>query len=456
MESKIFKAYDIRGIYPIELNEETARLIAQTFLKILSQQLNKPIKDLKISICRDARQSSEPLMNVVRETFLEYGVAVDDFNLISINDFYFSVGYYKYDGGIMATASHNPSEYGGFKMVMLNPEDKASIEFISGQELYVELTKLNFPLNDQKVEGKLQKKDLKKDYLKNLLSSADIKKIKPLKVVVDTGNGMMGLLIPELFKNLPCELIHLFPELDSNFPNRPPNPLEPGASNKLAQKVLEEKADLGVIFDVDGDRMFLVDEKGNFLRGDMVLLLLAKSMLHLHPGAGIAYNLICSHAVKDLVAKWGGRPIRSEVGYLNLARHMREQGGVMSGEVSGHFAFKDNYYADSGFIALLLALQAISMDGRKLSEMIKDFTLYSRADELNIQVQDINAELDKIKNKYRDNILDEIDGITVEFPDWWFNVRPSNTEPLLRITVEANSAVEVKKHQQEIMDIINS
>ena len=200
----------------------------------------------------------------------------------------------------------------------------------------------------------------------------------------------------------------------------------------------------------------MVDEKGNFIRGDIVLLLIARAMLVKHPSSAIAYNLICSHAVPEFIEKWGGKPIRSEVGYYNLTKHMREEDGIMSGEVSGHFAFRDNYYTDSGFIALVLAIQALSEDGRKFSEVIKEYQLYSRGDEINLKVDDIKSKLDKIKTHYRDNIKDEIDGITVEFTDWWFNIRPSNTEPLLRITVEAANKEELKKRQEEVLSIIKN
>lgn len=456
MEQSIFKAYDIRGIYPTELNEADVELIAQAYLKFISETLNKPIKDLKIAVGQDIRKSSEPLMKVAVRIFLSYGVTVYDYGLMSINDYYFVVGYHKYDGGFMATASHNPAEYGGFKMVVDSKKYDDSLEFINGKTLFETLTKLNFPLSDEKIQGKLIKSSFKEDHLQHIFKFIDLKKIKPLTVVVDTGNGMNGLLIPAIFKQLPCKLIHLFPELDGRFPNRCPNPLVENASSKLATKVKEVKADLGVIYDVDGDRMFLVDELGNFIRGDMVLLLLAKAILKEHPGSGIAYNLICSHAVPELITKWGGQPIRSEVGYMNLARHMREHNGIMSGEVSGHFAFRDNYYADSGFISLLLTLEAISEDGRPLSAIIKEFSLYARNDEVNIRVKSIEEKLEKVRQKYKDNIKDEIDGLTVEFNDWWFNVRPSNTEPLLRITVEANNQELVNKYSKDLIKFINN
>ena len=455
INSGIFKAYDIRGVYPKELDEQNANLIAQAYLKTLSEKLSKKIKDLKIAVCQDNRVSSAPLMAEVVKVFLEYGVSVDDLEQLSINDYYFSVGYYKYDGGIMATASHNPPEYGGFKMTTKNTEYDNSIDFLSGIELYQKLQDLDFPLSDEKLPGSIQKKDVLGDHLKHILSFIDTSKIKKLKVVVDTGNGMTGLMIPKIFEKLPCDLFHIFSELDGSFPNRAPNPLTRGATDELAKKVLEEKADLGVIFDVDGDRMFLVDEKGNLVRGDMVLLILSKPMLEKNPSLGVVYNLICSHAVKDLVTRWGGKPIRSEVGYRNLARHMREEGGIVSGEVSAHFAFRDNFYADSGFIAMVLALEAISNDGRALSEIVKDFQLYAKSDELNFVVDSSPIELAKFKNAYKENLLDEIDGLTFEFDSWWFNVRSSNTEPLLRLTVEAKSKELLAEKVKELEALID-
>ena len=411
---------------------------------------------MKIAVGRDSRLSSEPLLKKATEVFLSYGAEVHDYGLMSSNDYYFVIGKYGYDAGLMATASHNPPEYGGFKMALANQDYPDSIDFLSGQTLYQTLRSISpTPAKPAgKPVGQLISKDYKADHLAHIFSFIDKSKIKPLKVVVDSGNGMTAIMIPEIFKRLPGQLTHLFSELDGNFPNRPPNPLTPGAPDKLIAKVLETKSDLGVMYDIDGDRMFLVDEAGNFIRGDMILLLLAKAMLAKNPGAGIAYNLICSHAVPELITKWGGRPLRSEVGYMNLARHMREQGGIMSGEVSAHFAFKDNFYADSGYIALLLVLQTISQDGRSLSAIIKDYTLYFRADEYNIKVDSVEAKLAKIRDRYQTNIRDEMDGLTVEFADWWFNVRASNTEPLLRITVEANTKELLDAKQKELVEFI--
>jgi phosphomannomutase len=456
LDKSIFKAYDIRGVYPDQLDEKTAEYIACAFLRLLEKKLNRPAEKLKIVIGRDFRKASEPLTRAAVKKFLSLGATVVDLGLISTNDYYFAMGYYGYDGGVMSTASHNPPEYGGFKLTVRNPLLPKRFEFISGQQLLGEVEQIKTLPQATSATGQLLKKDVFDKHLEHIFSFVNLDKIKPLKIVIDIGNGMTGLMIPRIFKSLPGDIIQLFSDLDADFSNRSPNPLSPGAWSQASAKVLEEKADLGVMFDVDGDRIFLINEKGGFIRGDMTLLLLAASMLKKNPGAGIVYNLICSHAVKDLVAKWGGRPIRSEVGYMNLARHMSEEDGIMSGEVSGHFAFRDNFYSDNAYIALVLALETISEDGRPLSAIIADYELYQKADEINLQVDDIAGSLDKIRQHFKDSIKDEIDGLTVEFKDWWFNVRPSNTEPLLRITVEAKTIEQLGARQKEILQILES
>jgi len=450
MNRSIFKAYDIRGIYPEEINEEAARKIAQAYLLRLKNKTGKDFKDLKIVVSQDARLSSKNLAEAVIEEFLTYGVNVDDLGVTSVNDIYVAVGLNGYDGGLIATASHNPANYGGFKMAGI---DNGSIEFLRGAEIEKLLDQVLPPTTETR--GVRRAVDLSEEHLQHILSFIDVKNIRPLKVVVDAGNGTMGLLTPRLFAKTIANLIPLFFEPDGNFPNRPPNPLAENAFAKLADKIKAENADFGIIFDADGDRMFLVDELGNFVPGDMILLLLAKRMINKNPGTGIVYNLICSKAVPELVTKWGGKAIRSEVGYLNLARHMQEEGGEMSGEVSAHFAFKHNFYADSGFIAMALVLEALSLDSRPLSEIIKEFKLYYRGFEVNFKVESIAAAIALAEEHYQKNVRDKIDGLTVEFPDWWFNLRGSNTEPLLRLTVEAENEEVWRLKRDEVLEVIN-
>lgn len=454
LNESIFKSYDIRGIYPNDLNEVVAEDIAQCYLKFVARKRNKQLKDLVIVVGRDIRVSSEPLTDKIIEVFLRYGVSVMDVGLCSINDIYFATGYYQYDGGIMATASHNPAAYGGLKMIVLNRENQSKVDIINGQDILQEIKRNQLPLTDQWFKGHSERIDIKEDIIKHIMSFVNLKNIKPFKIVIDIGGGMNGPVIKKIFEKLPIELIPLFFKYDPTFSCRPPNPLTAGASEIISHKVLETNADFGVMFDVDGDRMFLLDETGRFVKGDMTLLLLAKAVLEKNPGQGVAYNLICSHAVPEFITKWGGRPLRSEVGYINLARHMLEGDGIISGEVSGHYAFKENYFADSGYLALLFVLQTLSEDGRKLSKIIDEYSLYARGDEINLEVTNIEDKLSLIRDYFKDNILDEVDGITVEFANWWFNVRASNTEPLLRITVEAQDESKLKERQAEILEVI--
>lgn len=453
INQSIFRSYDIRGLYPDQISPDVASEIARAYIYLISQKLDKQVSELKIAVGRDIRQASEPLSKAFIQACLELGVDVDDLGLISVNDIYFATGYYKYDGGVIMTASHNPSGYGGMKMVYLDPKRVDSVSVVSGKDILKNL-ETSRDLGAADKQGALGKRQIFDDHLDHILSFVDKNKIKPLKIVVDSGNGMNAKLAKAVLEELGCGVVELFSEPDGNFPNRAPNPLESGAHQKCADKVLETEADLGVMFDVDGDRMFLVDEKGNFVRGDETLILLAKSMLDKNPGAAIAYNLVCSHAVPEFISKWGGKPIRSEVGYKSLARYMKENDGVMSGEVSGHFAFAKNYYTDNGFMAMALAVETISQAGRSLSELIEEFKLYYRGDEVNLKVEDVQTKLNLIREHYRENIFDEIDGITVELDDWWFNVRPSNTEPLLRVTVEAATKEELEKRTREVVSVI--
>lgn len=455
IEKSIFKAYDIRGLYPSQITPGSVKVIAKTYVYLLGKKLKKDASELKIALGYDIREASKPLGDVFIQTCLDLGVSVDDLGLMSVNDIYFATGYYKYDGGVMMTASHNPPGYGGMKMVYLDADADNVVGVISGKQIFEKLDEAQ-ELKTEDKKGELNQKEVLDDHLAHILKFVKKDKIKPLKVVIDSGNGMNGKLSKLALEKLGCHVIELFANPDGDFPNRAPNPLEKDAYKKCAQAVIENNADVGVMFDVDGDRMFLVDEDGKFIRGDEVLTLLAKSMLEKYPGVGIVYNLVSSHAVKELVAGWGGRAIRSEVGYKNLAHHMREEKGIMSGEVSGHFAFAENYYMDNGFIAMVLAMEAISQAGKSLSELISELKLYHRGDEVNLTVDDTQAKLDTIRQKYADNILDEIDGITVEFEDWWFNVRPSNTEPLLRVTVEAGTGEELKKRTMEVVGVIES
>jgi len=449
LNQEIFRSYDIRGVYPDELNEENAREISLLFLSLVCKRTGKQPEDLKIVVGRDIRDSSQALEKILMDTLISKGVRVNNIGLMSVDVIYFVVGKLEYDGGVMVTASHNPGKYGGYKMV------SKGVEWVRGIELWDHQNEKKDFLDSDK--GEIKSIDVWKEYLDHIFSFVNKDKIKPMKIVVDSGNGMAGIMISKIVELLPqIELIPLFFEPDGTFPSRNPNPLADNASAQLCEKVKEEKADLGFIYDADADRVFLIDENGKFLRGDQTLLVLAKPMLEKNPGLGIVYNLICSKNVRETVEKMGGKAIRSEVGYVNMGAHMKNNNGIMGGEVSAHFSFRDNYYADSGFIAFLLALESVSEDGFKLSEFIKENENWHRANEVNLEIEDKAGALNKIKKHYQENILDEIDGITVEFEDWWFNVRPSNTEPLLRVTIECRNEANIKERVEEVLNVIKS
>jgi len=436
MNPKIFKSYDIRGIYPDDLDEKTAFLAGQAYANLTGVK--------KVVIGRDMRIGSERLGESFAAGLIDQGVAVDDLGQMPIDAVYFATGYYEYDGGIYVTASHNPKEYNGFKMVV---RDKGT-EMIRGNQLYEFLRDKSFISKEPK--GEIKARDVISDYLKHVLSFADVEKIKPFKIVVDAGNGMAGKIMPLLFKKLLCELVALNFTLDGNFPAHPSNPLLPESRVQISQKVKEEKADFGIIMDGDTDRLFFVNEKGEFIQADTTLLVLAKYFLGKEPGAGIAYNAICSRAVREKVREWGGRPLRAAVGFVNVAKAMKDNGGVMGGEVSAHYCFRDNYYADSGFIAFMILLALISREGRKLSEIVAGLNPYYRLDEINIKTEKTEEIIAAAREKFKDGEQDELDGLTVEYKDWWVNIRPSNTEPLLRITIEGETKEIAEEKEKEI------
>ena len=451
----IFKSYDVRGIYPNEIDLPVVKRITQTFWRLVLEKSGHLSKARTIVLARDGRNSSPDIAKAIRETLLELGAEVYDLGAVSINEMYFAIGEQECAGGIMATASHNPPEYGGLKMVLGCRPETGALEFVGGKDIFQLLapdSEIETPANNP---GKLQEFSISEKYLAWILEKIADQKIKPFKIVLDAGNGMAGGMAKKLLEKMGCQIFDLFLEPDGNFPNRNPNPLVSGAVVQCGQMIREKQADFGVMFDADGDRLFLVDEQGKLVGGDMTLLLIAKTALLQNPGAGVVYNLICSHAVPELVNKWGGRAIRSEVGYRNLARHMLQEKGILSGEVSGHFAFKDHFYTDSAFLALALVVGALSQNEQKISQIIAEQTLYYRGSEVNLTVSDTITPIKLLKDKYQASVRDEIDGLTVEFPDWWFNARPSNTEPILRLTIEARNQVEWEQHKNELLEIIS-
>lgn len=442
IKKNIFKSYDIRGIYPEDLNEEAAYQIGRAYAK--------KINVAEIVVGMDMRLSGDALKKELISGITDEGVNVIDIGLVPIDAVYFAVRIQKRPAGVMITASHNPKEYNGFKMPLLG------IGWIRGEELYDDVK--NLTSLENKAKGTIKKLDVIQDYLKHIMSFCDIEKIKPFTVVVDAGNGMAGKIIPLLEPRLPIKIIPLNFTLDGSFPAHPSNPLMPESQIQIKEAVVKNQADFGVIFDGDTDRLFFVDENGRFVQADKTLLVLAREFLNREPGAGIVYNAICSKIVSEKIIEWGGRPIISKVGFVNIMHAMAEQQGIMGGELSAHYSFRDNGYADSGFIAWLILLQLLSEDGRKLSEIVEEFNIYHKIDEINIAIDDPKRGevIAKLKNTYKNGKQSDFDGLTISFENWWFNVRKSNTEPLLRVTIETQNEQMTEEKKQELLTIIEN
>jgi len=444
MNASIFKAYDVRGIYPSELNEETAYQIGRAFVAYLGVD--------RVVVGHDMRTSGPALTGAILQGIAAQGAEAIDLGLTSSDELYFAVGKFEYPAGIMITASHNPAEYNGLKMCRAE-----AIPLSSEEGLY--------QIRDMIVEdripaatkaGSITSRNVLEEYITKSLSFIDVEALRPLKVVADAGNGMAGMILPRVFEQLPCELVPLYFELDGTFPNHPANPIEPENIVDLQAKVREVGADVGVAFDGDADRMFLVDEHGKFIGGDMTTAMVADRLLRRNPGAAIVYNLICSRSVPQTIERLGGRPIRERVGHSFIKATMRREDAIFGGEHSGHFYFRDNWYADSGLIAFLTTLELLSAANKPLSEVLAPLDPYVRSGEINSEVPDIKTIMDAVEKHYTaaGATIDKLDGLTVEFPDWWFNLRASNTQPLLRLNVEAGNDAELKAKTDEVLKMI--
>lgn len=440
----IFKAYDIRGIYPNELNNDVAYLIGKAFVRYLNPRM--------VVIGRDMRLSSDALFKSLARGITEAGADAIDIGLCTSDALYFTVGKFGYDFGAMITASHNPPEYNGIKMCKKEAVPLSGKEGI--EQIREIILKGDFPTPGK--EGVVKKQDIQSDYIQHLLSFIEPQKIKPFKIVADAGNGIAGKVLPDFFSHLQCKLFPMFFELDGSFPNHVPNPMIPENMVPLRKKILEEKADFGVAFDGDADRMFLVDEKGVTLGGDIVATLVAKSLLKKEKGATILYNVPCSKTVREVIQQNGGIPIRTPVGHALIKPLMKKYNATFGGEHSGHFYFRKNYFADSGMIALSVCLELLSKEDKPLSQLVSSIDHYFRTGEINSRVENVPKKLEAIESQYKNAKIDHLDGITIEYPDWWFNVRPSNTEPLLRLNLEANTKELLEKKKSEVLNLIRS
>jgi phosphomannomutase len=443
----LFKAYDIRGVVPDELTPQIAREIGRALVATLHPDT--------VVVGRDMRVSSPLLAASLIEGIRDAGADVVDVGMVSTDALSFATGKYGYPAGVMVTASHNPPEYNGFK---ISREAAQALSLDDGLDKIRDRVVAGDlpPVVPASERGRLQQRDILDDYAAHMLSLVDASKIKPLRIAIDAGNGMAGVTVPRVFRDLPVEITPLYFEPDGTFPNHPANPVEPQNIAELRRVVVENGLDLGAAFDGDADRVVLVDEKGNPVGGDILTAMVASRLLQRDPGAAIVYSLISSRGVPEAIRAAGGRPVRSRVGHSYIKAHMRQEDAAFGGEPSGHFYFRDNWYADSGIAALLNALEMISEAGKPLSEVIAPLDHRFRSGEINNEVADPAAVMRAIETHYRAEgaKIDLLDGVSVDFPTWWFNVRPSNTQPLLRLNVEADDPETLYTKTNEVLSLI--
>ena len=440
---RIFKAYDVRGVVPDELNEDVVRRIGSAF----AAWAEAP----RLAVGRDCRLSSPDLAAAFIDGAASRGVDVIDLGLASTDLLYFASGSLDAPGA-MLTASHNPPQYNGLKFCLAGAKPVG--EDTGLREIRALAERDDYPRASRR--GTVREHGLLDAYADHVLSFVEPAEIAPLTVVADTANGMGGLVVPAVFDRLPVTLVHLYPELDGTFPNHPADPIDPENQRDLKQAVLEAGADIGLAFDGDADRVFLVDERAEGVSGSEVTALVAKAMLERVPGASIVYNLICSWTVPEVIRENGGTPIRTRVGHSFIKQVMAETGAVFGGEHSGHYYFRDNYRADSGLIAAVVAIEQLSLAGRPLSEVLAPFRRYRASGEVNSRVDDQVAKVAEVAAAYASGRQDRTDGLTIEFDDWWFNVRPSNTEPLLRLNVEARTEELLQEKTAEVLALIRN
>ncbi|HJQ52035.1 MAG TPA: phosphomannomutase/phosphoglucomutase [Gaiellaceae bacterium] len=450
LDPKVFKAYDVRGLYPAELDEAGAEAIGRAYVEQFEPR--------RIAVGRDMRLSSSSMAQAFIRGASTAGADVLDIGLVGTEMVYFAVGSLGLEGGAMITASHNPKEYTGMKLVrrgalpvggesgLLDVRDRALSQSRNGGS-HRDATITEGPLSY----------DIWPAYVERVLSFVDLAQIKPLKVVIDAANGMAGTMLPPVLERLPVETIRCFFDPDGSFPNHEPNPLLPENREFIVRKTLEEAADLGVAFDGDADRCFFVDDTGEFVPGDFVTALFAESVLEKEPGAKVIYDVRASRAVPETIERDGGVALVERVGHAFIKARMRKDDAAFAGEVSGHYYFRDFSQADSGVVPFLLMLELISRKGERLSEILEPLrSRYFITGEINTPVADVALKLQELKERYSDGRISHRDGISVDFDDWHFNVRPSNTEPLLRLNLEAMSEELMEQKRNEVLDLIRS
>lgn len=445
LDPAIFRDYDIRAIVPEQLNSEGIKKIAVAIVNVFSPK--------SVQLGHDMRVSSAELVAAFKDTLLDLGVDVVDLGLISTDMLYFAAGTYPEDMAITISASHNPPEYNGLKIV------KKGAIAVSGESGIYEIRDEALKVSDipsSSEKGNLISRNIMNEFVNHVFSFVDKNNLGQFNVVVDAGNGMAGHFMPHIEKHLNWEVDHLYYELDGTFPNHIPSPLEEKNMQDVVKRVTEIVADFGLAFDGDGDRVFLVDEKGKIVSGTLMTAMIAEKLLEKQPGETVLYNAIVGRVVSEVVNSKGGNPVRVRVGHTIIKEKMREHNAIFCGEHSGHYYFRDNFYADSAIIAALLVAELMVTKSKKLSELVDEYSKYVSSGEINFVVDNKESVLQKIENKYmaEEAETDRLDGVSVWFKDWWFNVRPSNTEMLLRLNIEAISENLMKEKKDYLIQLL--
>jgi phosphomannomutase len=437
----IFKAYDIRGVYPDQIDETVARLVGNAFVGFTGTD--------RVLVGRDARPSSEPLVEAFVDGARLAGADVVDLGLASTDLVYYASGSLDAPAA-MFTASHNPAQYNGVKLCRAGA---APVGEDSGLRQLKAVVAEGL-LERAEEPGRVERQDLLGAFVGHVRSFVDLDALRPMRVVADTANGVGGLIVPAVFSGLPFALSMLFAELDGTFPNHPADPIQPENLEDLQRVIVGETVDVGLAFDGDADRVFLVDNEAVPVSGSTTTAILAKAILARKPGGKVVHNLICSRAVPEVIRESGGTPIRSRVGHSFIKAVMAETDAVFGGEHSAHYYFRDNFRADSGIIAALMVLEQLSIADVPLAELRRPFERYAASGEVNRRVTDPGAVIGKVEDAFADAHRDHLDGLTVEYEDWWFNLRPSNTEPLLRLNVEATDVAACEMRTNEVLAIV--
>jgi phosphomannomutase len=449
LDPAMFKAYDVRGVYPSEVNEDGARAIGAAFVAYL--------KAKRIAVGRDMRLSSPALAAAFIDGATSQGADIVDYGMIATDMLYFAVARDSHDGGVQITASHNPKQYNGMKMVRKEAFPLSGDEGINDIRDMIAADRIPAPAARR---GQVTAKDTLAPYVDHVMTFVDRAIVRPFNVVLDAGSGMGGLVAPKLFERLPCKTTRLCFDIDGRFPNHEANPLIEENRRDIVEAVAKQKADIGIAWDGDADRCFFITQTGEFVSGDFITALLAEAFLMKHPSSTIIYDLRASHAVRDTVARYDGTSLMNRVGHAFFKARMRETNAIFGGEVTGHYYFRDNFYADNGFIPALLILELMSKKGQSLHELVQPLAnKYFISGEINTKLASMDlvpAKLDQIAAKYGDGHQYKLDGLSVEYADWHFNVRPSNTEPLLRLNLEATTPAMMAGKRDEVIALIRS